>query len=73
MVGVCPDGTPLDCDDADACTTDSCEAVQGCVNDPIPGCGIPVPSASPVGRVLLGLLVFAAGAAFLARRRRFGR
>ena len=24
-VGVCVDGTPLACDDADACTTDSCE------------------------------------------------
>ena len=66
------DGTPLVCDDADACTTDSCDAIQGCEYDPIPGCGIPVPSASPLGLALLSLLVAAAGALFLARRRREG-
>jgi cysteine-rich repeat protein len=71
--GTCVAGAPLVCDDADACTTDSCDAVSGCVNDPIEACGmIPVPSASPASRVLLSLLVLAAGAAFLARRRRFG-
>jgi len=38
----------------------------------IPGCGIPVPSASPAGRVLLGLLVFAVGVLFLGQRWRSG-
>jgi hypothetical protein len=79
---VCTAGTPPVCDDDDICTTDSCDAVQGCVNDPIVGggwgCGTTsgtmtsVPSASPAGRLLLSLLVAGAGATFLARRRRFG-
>ena len=39
---VCVAGTPKDCDDADACTTDSCDAVSGdCVHTPIPNCGGP--------------------------------
>jgi hypothetical protein len=58
------------CDDADVCTAESCDEIQGCVNDPMPGCEIAaVPSASPAGRVLLGLLVFTAGALLLAQRR----
>ena len=33
--------TPTACDDGDACTTDSCDSgAGGCVNDPIPGCGV---------------------------------
>jgi hypothetical protein len=36
--GACRPGTPLDCADADACTVDDCEAVAGCVPQPIPGC-----------------------------------
>jgi hypothetical protein len=71
-VGTCVAGTPLICDDADACTADSCGAFQGCLNDPIAGCGPPVPSASPVGRVLLSLLLLGVAGTFLARRRRFG-
>ncbi len=40
----CADGTcvglPLDCDDINACTADSCDPMTGCVNDPIDGsCG----------------------------------
>jgi hypothetical protein len=43
------------------------------VNDPIGGCGtIPVPSASPAGRVLLSLLMLAVAATFLDRQRRLG-
>ncbi len=39
--------TPLctsdaECDDADACTTDSCDPGAGCVNAAIPGCSNPV-------------------------------
>jgi hypothetical protein len=32
----CVAGTPLDCDDGNTCTNDSCDAVQGCVNAPLP-------------------------------------
>ncbi len=33
--GFCVSGTPLDCDDGDACTADSCDSVTGCANDVI--------------------------------------
>jgi hypothetical protein len=74
---ICVDGTPPVCDDDDICTTDSCDAFQGCVHDLIVGGGLgcgrrDLPSASPAGRLLLSLLVAGAGATFLARRRRLG-
>jgi hypothetical protein len=72
---VCTAGSPLVCDDDVSCTTDSCDAFQGCVYDPIAGSGCgqrDLPSASPAGRLLLSLLVVGAGATFLARRRRCG-
>jgi hypothetical protein len=31
----CQGGTPLDCDDLELCTTDSCDAVAGCVFTPV--------------------------------------
>ena len=31
-VGICTAGRPLDCDDANVCTTDSCDPVSGCQN-----------------------------------------
>lgn len=34
--GTCVAGTPLDCDDGKACTTDSCDPVLGCANPPLP-------------------------------------
>jgi hypothetical protein len=75
----CMAGPPLVCDDDDICTTDSCDALQGCVFDPTPVVGRPaicdrpdLPSASPAGRLLLSLLLVGAGATFLARRQRFG-
>jgi hypothetical protein len=34
----CQAGTPLGCDDGNACTTDSCNAQSGCVHAPIAGC-----------------------------------
>lgn len=33
--GVCQSGISLNCDDSDACTNDSCDAIDGCVNDAI--------------------------------------
>jgi len=35
--GTCT-GTPVDCDDGDPCTTDSCDPIAGCVSAPDPGC-----------------------------------
>ena len=34
----CQAGTPLDCDDVDLCTNDSCDPATGCVNTPV-DCG----------------------------------
>jgi len=58
---------PLVCDDGDACTADSCDAVAGCGYAPIPSCQ-PVPAASPGARALLSLLLIGAGALLLSRR-----
>jgi len=72
---VCTAGLPCDCDDGLSCTIDSCDPVQGCINAPIPGLGCgssDLPSASPVGRLLLSLMLVGAGATFLARRRLSG-
>jgi hypothetical protein len=38
VAGVCVDGDPLDCDDDDVCTEDSCDPTTGCDNTPIAGC-----------------------------------
>lgn len=32
--GVCPVGTPIDCNDANPCTTDGCDALTGCTHTP---------------------------------------
>ncbi len=36
--GNCSPGTPLNCDDGDPCTTDTCDGQNGCQHAPIPGC-----------------------------------
>ena len=41
----CVAGQALDCDDEDACTTDSCDAAVGCQHTDIPDCGVPTWSA----------------------------
>jgi cysteine-rich repeat protein len=72
---VCTYGEPLVCDDDWACTADSCDPELGCVYEQIQGPGCVdtwLPSASPTGRLLLGLLLVTAGATFLARRGRRG-
>ena len=33
--GLCVGGEPLECDDANECTEDSCEALEGCVFEPV--------------------------------------
>ena len=35
LIGFCLSGPPVDCDDVDACTADSCDQVTGCANNPI--------------------------------------
>ncbi len=37
--GACGGGTPVDCDDLNPCTTDTCGFITGCVNDPGPNVG----------------------------------
>src|SRR5262249_18848336 len=42
--GTCAPGTPMNCNDGNACTTDSCNALSGCIHTPIAGCqpcGVP--------------------------------
>jgi cysteine-rich repeat protein len=67
--GTCTSQPPLDCDDGDACTADSCDLITGCANEPIPLCGVPVPSASSGIRVMLALILLTAGGSLLLQRR----
>jgi hypothetical protein len=39
VAGVCQPGTAPNCNDGNACTTDSCNAVEGCLHTAVPGCG----------------------------------
>ncbi|MEX1362135.1 MAG: hypothetical protein AB1Z98_03370 [Nannocystaceae bacterium] len=36
--GACGGGTPIECDDADPCTVDSCDPELGCLAEPVMGC-----------------------------------
>jgi cysteine-rich repeat protein len=65
--GVCAPGGPLVCDDANACTEDSCESLSGCNFVPITGCPANVPMLSRTGHALL-----IGAIALLARRRSMG-
>jgi hypothetical protein len=66
--GSCTEGTPLDCDDFDECTAESCDEITGCAHDPIPGCNA-VPALSTWGTRALPALLAALGSAALVRRR----
>ena len=46
--GACVGGPPLVCDDGNVCTRDLCDALRGCVFEPIPGCGNQPPDCSRV-------------------------
>ena len=70
-VGVCMDGTPIDCDDLDECTADSCDQLLGCFNDPIPACNA-VPATSNWGQALLAAMLLMAGALIVTARRENG-
>ena len=61
--GVCTSGGPLDCDDADPCTAEACDQIEGCTHTPIFGCNpAEVPAAGPGLTGLLGLLLASLGA-----------
>jgi hypothetical protein len=61
------------CDDGDPCTTEICDAVTGCANLPLAGCGVPVSSTGATGRYILALgLAVAALLKLGALRRRAG-
>jgi hypothetical protein len=40
--GTCTPGTPLDCEDGDPCTIESCDPVLGCQH-------LPAPNGTPCG------------------------
>jgi len=42
--GACVSGAPAQCDDANPCTADACDVVQGCLHEPVEG-SCPAPSA----------------------------
>jgi hypothetical protein len=76
--GVCQPMAPLDCDDSDACTADSCDGVTGCAHAPTgtPECTVAaapaVPASSEWSVVLIVLLMIAVGAVSSERWRRRG-
>jgi cysteine-rich repeat protein len=72
VVGVCQPMTPLDCDDADVCTADSCDEITGCANVPIPECSPGVPSSSNGSLLLIVALMMAVGGLLIGTQRRFG-
>jgi hypothetical protein len=70
LAGACTAGAPLDCDDADPCTAESCDEITGCAHDPIAFCGGDVPAVGSWGHGLLVLLLATAGVLFALERRR---
>ena len=74
VAGVCEPATPLDCDDGDACTADSCDEITGCAHDPVltPECSAApvVPTSSDWSLTMMALLLLVAGAALIDSRRR---
>jgi cysteine-rich repeat protein len=73
VVGVCQPMAPLNCDDADACTADSCDEVTGCANVQIisPECSVvALPASSGWSLMLMAALMTAIGGAVIERKRR---
>ena len=65
-------GDPVTCDDGNACTSDSCDAMLGCAFEPIPGCAAAIPASGPAGRIALAALLAGLGG-LGAMRSRTGR
>ncbi len=59
-----------DCDDGDACTAESCDAIEGCTHTPIPGCGTSIPLAPPWAAWALVAGLALAGLRYAGRRPR---
>jgi len=62
LSGTCQAGAPLDCDDGEVCTDDSCDPEAGCKNEPILTCEntpIPIPTF-PGGSAAAWLALLAA-------------
>jgi hypothetical protein len=36
QAGICTAGTPIDCNDGNACNVDTCDPISGCVHTPVP-------------------------------------
>jgi cysteine-rich repeat protein len=71
--GACAPGAPLDCNDNDVCTADSCNMLTGCAHDPILNCTPPgVPTGSLALRMLAALALAGLGARRLLATRRSG-
>jgi len=66
--GICEPATiPIDCDDHDTCTTDTCDTISGCAHTRIPECVVAVPSMPWTGQALLALfLILSSGFALSA-------
>jgi subtilisin family serine protease len=51
QAGICTGGTAVNCDDGDACTTDTCDPVAGCQHTPVADpttCSTLIPGGGPV-------------------------
>jgi cysteine-rich repeat protein len=67
----CQSPGSVDCDDHDECTADSCDAIAGCVHDPVYGCDPTlIPTLSSGIRVLLWLFMSGLGGLAVSRRHR---
>jgi len=67
---VCAPGPLLDCTPAEPCQIGYCDALLGCVSEPDPGCEVPVPALSSLGRAALCASIALVGLGFGAARPR---
>jgi hypothetical protein len=68
---VCGGSGPLDCDDGNRCTADSCDSVTGCGHAVIQSCGADLPTSSSWSLAVLGFVIVSTGALLATRTRRF--
>ncbi len=57
---------PLDCNDDDICTEDTCDPIAGCLNTPIEGCPTDLPGLTGHAELVLILLLIGVSASALA-------
>jgi hypothetical protein len=68
--GTCTAGAPLECDDGNVCTAESCDEITGCASVEIPNCNpVDVPSVTPPIQLLISLILLVAGGVYIAQRR----